>query len=227
MESCFRHELKYIIDMHDFAHLKSRLVRVLQKDPFADSQNRYHVRSLYFDDKDDTFLSDKINGVEQRVKYRIRIYNKSQRTIKFEKKAKVNNYIRKQSTLITSGQCLDILKNNTAFLFAADGELTCELYLAFKTRLLRPVVIVDYMREAYVYPPCNARITFDMDLAYRAGSNDLFNGRLPCVGVLSRPALIMEIKYGAFFPDVITALLKGVHKTKQAVSKYALCRESA
>jgi len=78
-----------------------------------------------------------------------------------------------------------------------------------------------------VYPPCNVRITFDMDLVYHTGSNDLFNGSLPCVGVLSRPALIMEIKYGAFSPDVIAALLQGVHKTRQAVSKYALCREPA
>ncbi len=227
MENNFRHELKYIIDTHDFAYLKSRLGCGMRKDPFADGNNRYHVRSLYFDDNNDNFLLDKINGVEQREKYRIRIYNKSQRTIKFEKKAKVNEYIRKQSMLITYRECLDILNNDTAFLFAAGGDAPRELYLAFRTRLLRPVILVDYVREAYVYPPLGVRITFDMDLAYGGGLKNLFDERLPTVGVLPRPALIMEIKYGAFFPDVIGALLKGVPATRQAVSKYLLCREAA
>ncbi|MBN2352653.1 MAG: polyphosphate polymerase domain-containing protein [Spirochaetales bacterium] len=227
MENNFRHELKYIIDIHDFHYLKSRLAGALYKDPFAGEDNRYHVRSLYFDDVDDTCLHDKLDGVENRDKFRIRIYNKGRRVIKFEKKEKYNDCVRKRSMTITYRECLDILNSDVSCLSAAGEGLRREVYLAFRTRLLRPVILVDYMREAYVYPPLNVRVTFDMDMAACAGSPDLFNERLPTVNVLSRPALILEIKYRSFIPDFIVSLLQGAHTTKQALSKYLMCRETA
>ncbi len=227
MENGFRHELKYIIDTDDFARVRPRLASLLRKDPFAGAENRYHVRSLYFDDADDTCYRDKLDGVEEREKYRIRIYNKSDRTVKFEKKTKVDDYIRKQSANITCRECIDILNNDCDCLFAAGGDFPRELYLALRTRPLRPVVVVDYVREAYVYAPGNVRVTFDMDLACRAGSTDIFNPRLPTFAVLSRPELIMEVKFDACLPDVVASLLGSVRKTRQAVSKYLLCREAA
>jgi hypothetical protein len=227
MEHGFRHELKYIIDTCDLSRLRPLLAAVMRKDPFADAEGRYHVRSLYFDDTDDSCFFDKLDGLEDREKYRIRIYNKSDRTVKFEKKTKVDDFVRKESALITCRDCLEILHDDPDCLFAAGGEVPRGLYLAFRTRLLRPVVVVDYIREAYVYAPGNVRVTFDMDLAYRSGSTDIFNPRLSTIAVLSRPELIMEVKYDAFLPDVVAGLLRGVQKTRQAVSKYLLCREAA
>lgn len=43
-----------------------------------------------------------------------------------------------------------------------------ELCLAMKTRLMRPVVIVEYQRTAYTYAPGNVRITLDENIGASA-----------------------------------------------------------
>lgn len=226
MEHGFRHELKYIIDMDDFSRVRPRIAAVMRSDRHADAAGRYHVRSLYFDDENDSCFLDKVDGARERDKFRIRLYDKSDRTIRFERKAKVGEYVRKESVLIDRRDCQAILNGEPGPLRPAGGSGSRDLYLAFRTRLLRPVIVVDYVREAYVYPPLGVRVTFDMDVAFSAVSADVFNPRLPTVGALRRPALIMEIKYGACLPDFIPGALRGVWKTRQAVSKYAICRES-
>ena len=51
----------------------------------------YEIRSLYFDDCDDSFLEENESGVDQRKKYRIRIYDTKGEIIhlKLRKKAAV------------------------------------------------------------------------------------------------------------------------------------------
>ena len=45
--------------------------------------------------------------------------------------------------------------------------------------LLRPVVLVDYVREAYLHPAEEVRITFDKQLRTGLWSRDLFNPDVP------------------------------------------------
>ena len=64
----------------------------MNKDPHGDSNSRYHVRSLYFDDIHNSGYYEKLNGVGKRKKYRIRIYNHSNSVIKLERKGKEGQY---------------------------------------------------------------------------------------------------------------------------------------
>lgn len=83
-----RHEQKYYISPGDAQYLSLLLRRTMQTDPHANARNEYHIRSLYFDDCFNSAMSDKLDGVMHRHKYRIRIYNFSDKIIRLERKSK-------------------------------------------------------------------------------------------------------------------------------------------
>ena len=99
----YRHELKYLISYADKAELVVRLAPVLHLDPHA-QQGGYFIRSLYFDDYWNTAYEEKDAGVLLRKKYRIRIYNCSDRSIKLERKKKFGSYIYKEAAPLTHAE---------------------------------------------------------------------------------------------------------------------------
>lgn len=70
----FRHEWKHEINKGDYYELRGRLSSIAYPDKNG-INGRYIVRSLYFDDLNDTALMEKINGVSKREKFRIRYYD--------------------------------------------------------------------------------------------------------------------------------------------------------
>ena len=100
-----RHELKYFINERQYFVLSGILDSVLSRDPNGDEYNEYHIRSLYFDTVFNNALYDKLNGVQNRDKYRIRIYNFSDKVIKLECKTKVGTLISKRSLTIPKLLC--------------------------------------------------------------------------------------------------------------------------
>ena len=85
----YRHELKYIISEGEHRILARRLKSALAQDSYAAKNGgEYLIRSLYFDDPFDSALTEKLDGIQVRDKFRIRIYNYSDKTIKLERKHK-------------------------------------------------------------------------------------------------------------------------------------------
>lgn len=220
----FRNELKYYIHLHDYMALRSRLGAVMQKDPYSDHKNQYHVRSLYFDDIYNTALEDKLDGYQKRKKFRIRFYNLDHRFIRLEKKAKVGEFIRKESLRISREECHRILERDIDFLRVSENKLLHQLYVEMKTRLLKPIVIVDYVREAYVHSMQNIRITFDMNLKTGLYTTDLFDKDLTALKTIHTPEVIMEIKFNHFLPDHIRSLIQIPAEKRSSISKYVICR---
>ena len=75
MKDGFRHEHKYLISTQSAVLLKHRLRGVMDRDPYAGPTGQYTIRSLYFDDEKFTAYDEKLDGLRDRVKYRIRFYN--------------------------------------------------------------------------------------------------------------------------------------------------------
>ena len=68
-----RHELKFLITRTQYEVLHRTLTAAMRLDPNAEKNGgSYHIRSLYFDTVFDDALYDKIAGVKDRDKYRIR-----------------------------------------------------------------------------------------------------------------------------------------------------------
>ena len=143
-----RHELKYHITPAELGVLRGVLAPVMQRDPNGNEHNEYHIRSLYFDTINDDALEEKIAGVGNRKKYRIRIYNFSDRVIKLECKSKYGDLISKQSVTIPRELADQLIAGDPEGLQRMRHPLFHDVYREMRTRLLRPAVIVDYVREA-------------------------------------------------------------------------------
>ena len=196
-----RHELKYFINERQYFVLSGILDSVLSRDPNGDEYNEYHIRSLYFDTAFNTALYDKLNGVQNRDKYRIRIYNFSDRVIKLECKTKVGTLISKRSLTIPKLLCEQLMAGDPAGLETTRSGLLNDMYREMTVNLLRPVVLVDYVREAYMHPAEEVRI-FDDNV------------------------IILEVKYNHALPTYIRDLLNSYCQgaLQSAISKYTWCR---
>ena len=219
-----RHELKYFITPAEMTVLRNVLTPVMQLDPNGNENNEYHIRSLYFDTINDDALEEKVAGVGNRKKYRMRIYNFSDKVIKLECKSKYGDLISKQSVSIPRDLAEQLIAGDPEGLQRMRHPLLHDVYREMKTRLLRPAVIVDYVREAYIHPAEDVRITFDKTLRTGLYSHDIFNPSIPTYPVFDDPVEILEVKFNEFLPTYIQAMISGVTAQRSAISKYTWCR---
>lgn len=223
----YRHELKYIIDEGEHAVMSARLKRCLKQD-FHAAQNggEYFIRSLYFDDPFDSALEEKMSGVDARDKYRIRIYNLSDSFIKLERKHKQGSYIKKDSVSLTRQECDAIVAGNPRCLLTRPEPFARQMYGVIRSQALRPKVLVDYMREPYVFPYEDVRITFDKDVRTAMRFTDLFNPHLPTYPVWNlKGCMILEVKFNASLPVYVQELIQVDAAQHTAASKYVFCRQ--
>jgi hypothetical protein len=221
-----RHELKYYISQSQYQVLSRVIGSVLHPDPNADENNEYHIRSLYFDTVFDDALHDKVDGNNKRSKYRIRIYDFSDKKINFECKSKYESYIAKRSVRISRDLCEQLITSDPSGLENTSSGLLRDIYREMRLNLLRPVVIVDYVREAYTHPAENIRITFDKQLRSGMARTDMFNPQLPTFPPIPANQIILEVKFDKVLPAYISALLSSAAgwASRSAISKYCLCR---
>lgn len=221
----YRHELKYLIDIRDYFILKSKFKAVLKQDKHSLGENGYHLRSLYFDDMKNTDMFGKLSGVSERKKYRIRTYNNSLDLIRFEKKVKDNNVSYKRSSVISVSQAEAAIKGDFSSFEESDDPLLREIFLYDRRNILRANVITDYDREAFIMNEGNVRLTFDKNLKTALNSVDLFNPKLMMFPAVAPGQIILEVKYDAFLPEIISRLLGGTNALYMAISKFALCKK--
>lgn len=218
----FRHEYKYFISYMDYLEIKNRLKAVASLDKNV-SGGSYKIRSLYFDNVYDTALREKIDGVNNREKFRIRIYNGDSGFIRLEKKSKINGLCNKVSAPLTKEETKKIISGDIEWMKDSKRGLVAELYSKMKSKLLKPQVLVDYTREPFVYKAGNVRITFDYDLKTGLYSTDIFNNSVPTVPVPDG-GILMEVKYDEFLPTIIRDAVQVKNRTCGAFSKYCACR---
>lgn len=105
------------------------------------------------------------------------------------------------------------------------SDLVQELYCKLKYQQLRPRVKVSYLREPYVYPPGNVRVTFDSQIRTSLFSRSFTLGNECDISATDSPGdVVLEIKYDAFLPEIISCLLQTEGLRRQAFSKYGICR---
>jgi hypothetical protein len=220
-----RQEIKYYINYLDYINLSRKISAVLQKDLHDSRQDGYKVRSLYFDNKSNNSYFEKISGTDDRKKIRIRVYNDSNKVIKMEIKNKKNTTVFKDSFLINNKDLVELLKGDYNFLLKYDNQITKKLYYEFVKDHYRPVIIIDYIREAYYYDTNNVRITFDKKITKNElNLTEIFRQDLEMYPIIDNRKIILEIKYDDFIPVWIKGLLQVSRFERCAISKYTLSR---
>lgn len=218
----YRHELKYLINEADKELIKMSLGELLQLDKHA-VNGYYTIRSLYFDDYFNRAYDEKMLGVNARKKYRIRIYNFSDKAIQLERKIKVGQHILKESAKLTRDEVYSILDGDYEFLLQRKENFCKEFYYECISNVMRPKVIVDYDREPFILEAGTVRITFDLNVRAAALSFDIFDGKLPTFETLEDGELIMEVKFTEFMPGYLNRIIQPNAQKYVAVSKYVLC----
>ena len=221
----YRHELKYLIGYPDYLLLKMRLETLMKLDEHVNGDGHYVVRSLYFDDIHNSAYQEKLQGLPDRRKYRIRIYNYSDKVIQLECKIKKDRYVRKEMAPLTRQEFNWLMNGYPRFLLDTQYDLHRIFYYEFISKILRPRVIVDYEREPYVMEAGDVRVTFDKHI--RASMDDLalFDQFLSTAEVLAPGQLVMEVKYSGFLPELVRQILTSGVSNYLALSKYLMCCE--
>ena len=222
MEKGLRHEYKYLISEADARLLKLRLQHFMKPDPHAGATGRYTIRSLYFDDLSHSAFYEKVDGVDFRSKYRLRIYNYSMKTIKLEKKEKLGHLTRKTAQTVTKHQAMALSRDSRPDLPGDTGLLT-ELAVKMRTAGIRPMVLVDYDRTPFICQDGNTRITLDENLRTRPFCADLEASPAAMVPVLEKGQVILEVKFDDFLPGYLADVLRDIPKANMAISKFAMC----
>ncbi|MBQ8971430.1 MAG: polyphosphate polymerase domain-containing protein [Lachnospiraceae bacterium] len=220
----FRHELKYLITFSEMELLRRRLSTILKPDPHAEN-GTYLVRSLYFDDLFGGAYEEKLAGVSDRQKFRLRTYNGKDAPVLLECKHKKENYIRKESAVLTREEAERLISGDCTFLLKRKEPVCKETALAVLMSGLRPVVLVDYDRLPLIMEAGTVRVTFDMDVRAGYSGLELFGekGGGPFFRVLEEGSLILEVKFTEFLPQIITDLLGACGACQIAASKFVLC----
>lgn len=223
----YRNEYKIEINKADLLELRPRLKTVLKPDVNAPN-GKYKIRSLYFDTQEDSALMEKIDGHNNREKYRIRYYNDNPEFIRLEKKSKIKGLSKKESVVLIKEQALNILNGNFNFIKETVKPLLHDFYPKVKTKGLKPKSIVDYVREPYVFKAGNVRVTLDSDIRVSAynplsDANVFFDPDSPTIPV-SSGEILLEVKWDEYLPDIVKDVIQLKGRSPAAFSKYALSR---
>lgn len=203
--------------------IAGRLKATMSQDIHQDG-DAYMIRSLYFDDIQDRCLSENDAGVDQRQKFRIRIYDPHSQTIHLEIKEKSNGMTKKLSCDLTAAECRQIIDSTLPLHFDQRQPLS-QLQLQMRCALMRPKAIIEYERTAFVHPTGNVRITFDRNIMASRHCSAFLQDRVTgMVPVLPAGVHVLEVKYDELLPDFIAKALEIGKLRQTAFSKYYLGR---
>lgn len=219
----YRHELKFLVSDAELEIIRYRLKPLMRSD-MHQKEGAYTIRSLYFDDFYDSCMRENEDGIDNRRKYRIRIYDGSDEVIKLEKKMKCRGMTRKVSTEISKADCLTYMSGRPAQLRPDSSELSKELYAEMKMKGMHPVSIVEYERTAFVEKRGNVRITFDRNISACERVGDFLEKRLQAVPLLDKSRHVLEVKYDELLPEYLSRVLEMGTLQRTAFSKYYYAR---
>lgn len=218
-----RFERKYRCTHAQYFAVKNALYPFIQQDSFTRRafNNKYLVRSLYFDTSNYQMFIEKAGGNSDRLKFRIRTYSDSVEDnpdIRVEMKVRDANLTRKFGAYVTVEACDHFLKyrrwSNREDLVLSEFERYVHLLN------LLPKTLVEYHREGYqARDGSGARITFDHRIrSYR--SCELFPERL-FWHVHHEQLVVLEVKHTNSLPAWFTRVVKHVGLSLVSNSKFA------
>ena len=136
----YRNEVKHEINAGDKAAIIANLRAVASPDPHVGKDGRYLIRSLYFDNLYDKALREKIDGVNEREKFRQKLTGEVFPNIKAELRGKIPAIIDEQLNAmlkkISDGFEEQINKQKHVIDSIAQESLQLEAQISEKTAVL-------------------------------------------------------------------------------------------
>lgn len=225
----YRHEYKFLIDEREKAELYYRLKNLIPLDAHAGEEGRYWIRSVYFDDYRNSCFYQNEDGINERAKYRIRIYNVSDARIQLERKSKKNGMTCKESAPLTRAQCDMLLGGNALPMDTQEAQQYPEVLKQFLVLMMskgmRARTIIEYERIPFIYQAGNVRITFDRNITSSMEIRRFFEKDTLRYPVLAKGQQLMEVKFDEYLPTFIKDNLEIGRLQQTSFSKYYLGRK--
>ena len=217
--------MKYREKEADLFAIRERLAGILDYDAYAGIGGEYEVQSLYFDDYKNTCARDNVSGEGKRFKYRIRYYGKEAEKLYLEKKEKKNNGCHKEKCALSMQEYQNIIDGKVMEVFwGTQEQLLKEFCVDIVTKRFYPKVIISYLREAFVEPITNIRITLDRNISASDEIGLFLSGNYFRVPVMEKALHVLEVKFDEVLPSYIKAVLQADVRLQQSFSKYYLGR---
>ncbi|WP_300257390.1 polyphosphate polymerase domain-containing protein [Clostridium sp.] len=225
MLSVSRKEVKFLVSSTDRVYLLNSLSKILVPDKYGD-YNGYKTRSIYFDSIDNEDFMEKQIKTEKRKRIRVRIYNEEDKFAKFEIKRKHLERELKESITITKEDAIRLINREYSVLLKyKDNPLYEYAFNLMKSKLYRPVSMVEYDRRAFTHEFFNTRVTLDNNLRFTNFNYDLFNKNINFQKGLPGDKSILEVKYDRFLFQQLQDILSKCNFVGKPPSKFGTSRQ--
>lgn len=211
-----RKELKYDISNRQSQFIQNILEKVITKDKNSNKSGKYHIKTIYFDNYLNSIENAKKDDINAVSKYRIRMYEKNIDAIFLEIKTNENGYINKEKEKITKEDVINILNGNYKKILDEQSQLKTKFYIEIILRQLRPVLLVEYDRIAYIDNFSKTRITIDKNIMSIKKCENFFSKE----SRENNNKQILEIKYEKYVPDYIKNIIVNVQGKRIRKSKF-------
>jgi hypothetical protein len=220
----FRHELKFVVPERVRLALAILLGDLCERDRNGrGDEGEYEVRSVYFDSRDLASFHDKVGGVQDRQRFRLRTYATPGSPAFLEQKQRHGALIRKRRLSLGPLECEQLLAGRSPSLPASD--LLQAFEHARHLRALQPLLRVEYMRTAFaVRGPERVRLTLDRDPVVRR-ARTLGLSSAPARRILPRGQAIVELKFAHHMPAWFPTLAARFQLRATPCSKYCMALE--
>jgi hypothetical protein len=223
-----RFEIKYIMPVRSFPRVKEALTGLLVADGYhSDLNDGYYNQSIYFDTPDFNCYFQKREGLNERVKVRLRAHKNSldgaPTKLMLEIKHRLGNIGKKDRHPLSLAEAKDLLASPGFSKLSEDGPgpVRAIYNRLVKQSTLSPVVSVLYHRQAYhmpLYP--GIRLTFDKGV--RVSSISTLDAPLTSYHyALESQQGVIELKYFSTLPRLIASRFRELSLSRATFSKYA------
>ena len=232
IQSFSRYEFKFLLDKKKSDLIESESKHFMKFDENVSKKfdNRYFVRSLYFDNINSTNFYEKVDGMKIRKKYRLRTYSKTNNAstkIFLVMKGRTNQRTYKNRTQINSND-LEIFFNKKKYpdLLKIYGRnnlvINNFLYDTYRKDIF-PRVLIDYKRRPYInYNGLNFRLTFDSEIM-SSKTDQLFDEKnLLCWEECRAGYTVLEVKFERSITPWFHRIIQNYNLERLSVSKFVM-----
>ncbi len=235
-QTLYRYEFKYILNKKtsDQIEKEARNFMIYDGHVKKELNNKYFVRSLYFENNFSSNFYEKVDGMKIRRKYRLRTYSNffdPKVPIFFEVKGRILERTYKKRINIKNKYLNLFLSQSQNFnllnLYPNNEMIINFIFDSFRKNL-KPLILVDYKRRPYINKfGLYFRLTFDTNLlsskTNNLFSNDKYSSWLECKAGYT----ILEVKFDRSIPAWFHRVIQCYNLKRRSVSKFVLGMSSS
>ncbi len=237
IQSFSRYEFKFLLNKKKTELIEKECQNFLKLDKNINDKfdNRYFVRSLYFDNLNSSNFYEKVDGMKNRKKYRLRTYSKindSLNIIFLEMKGRINQRTYKKRTEIQSKD-LDIFLDKKRYtelldIYGKDNLVINNFLFDTYRKNIFPRVLIDYRRRPYInHNGLNFRLTFDSNIK-SSKTDRLFDEKNLLSWEECRAGYtVLEVKFERSITPWFHRIIQNYNLERLSISKFVMGIEQA